>query len=416
MFLVELLVEVSGIRLKNPVMNAACPISRDYESVKQLVDNGVGGVVAKTISVAPAIVPRPSMGVVDRALGRFHVLKTVKPGDVRIQPVDPGNTRFIYAVLNAELWSDIPPEHYLEREYPSMIKYCREHGVAFFASIGYKPEELSLLGPKIEKAGANAIEFSTHYIGRDYRPIVEAAKALRESVSIPIFAKLSPFTPNIPELVKELEAVGVDGVVATNTIGPALSIDVETGLPIVGGPYGYGWMSGPALKPLALAIVAEVARNTKLPIIGCGGITRGVDVIEYFMAGASAVQVCTAALIEGPGVFKRILKELEEWLRTHGYTSILDVKGKSLKYLKPEPRRTWAKTPIVEEKRCIGCGFCVQVCNYGAVQVVEGEKKRTAKVDITKCYGCGLCTTVCPTRAIRFLEEPCSARSPLSPF
>ncbi|MEM4947320.1 MAG: 4Fe-4S binding protein [Thermosphaera sp.] len=403
--MVDLSVEIAGLKMKNPIMNAACPISRDAETMKLLIDNGVGGVVAKTISVKPAIVPRPSMGVVDRGLGRFHMLKPVKPGETRVTPVDSGNYRFIYALLNAELWSDIPAEHYLEREYPIVKNYCKDHGVAFFVSIGYKPEELSLLGPKVEKAGAEAIEFSTHYIGKDYRPVIEAAKALRESVSIPIFAKLSPFTPNIPDLVKELEAVKVDGIVATNTIGPALSIDVETGLPIVGGPLGYGWMSGPALKPLSLAVVAEVARNTKLPVIGVGGISRGVDVIEYFMAGASAVQICTAALVEGFSVFQRIISETKSWLEKHGYSSILDVKGLALKYLKPEPRRVWAKSPVVEEKRCIGCGFCEQVCDYDAVHIEESEKgRRVAVVNGAKCYGCGLCTTVCPTRAIHFIE------------
>lgn len=402
---VDLSIEIAGIKMKNPIMNAACPISRDAETMKLLIDNGVGGVVAKTISVKPAIVPRPSMAVVDRGMGRFYFLKTLKPGDVRITPVDAGNHRFIHAFLNAELWSDIPAEHYLEREYPIVKNYCRERGVAFFVSIGYKPEELALLGPKVEKAGADAIEFSTHYIGKDYRPVVEAAKALRESVSIPIFAKLSPFTPNIPDLVKDLEKVRVDGIVATNTIGPALNIDVETGMPIVGGPYGYGWMSGPALKPISLAVVAEAARSTKLPIIGVGGITRGVDVIEYFMAGASAVQICTAALVEGFSVFQRILNETVTWLEKHGYSSILDVKGLALKHLKPEPRRVWAKPPLVDEKKCIGCGFCQQVCDYDAVHVEEsGGGKRLAVVDKTKCYGCGLCTSVCPTRAIHFEE------------
>ena len=400
-------VELAGLKLKNPLMNAACPISRDAETMKILIDNGVGAVVAKTISVKPAIVPRPSMGVVDRGLVRAQILKTYGPGDIRIVNADSGNYRFIYALLNAELWSDIPAEHYLEREYPIVKEYAKQKGVPFIVSIGYKPEELALLGPKVQKAGAEAIEFSTHYIGKDYRPVVEAAKALREAVDIPIFAKLSPFTPNIPELVKELEKVGVDGIVATNTIGPALHIDVETGLPIVGGPKGYGWMSGPALKPLALAVVAEAAKNTNLPIIGVGGITKGTDVIEYFMAGASAVQICTAVLIEGPGIFKRIAKEIEQWLNRHGYDSILDVKGLALKYLGPEPRRTWAKPPVVDAKKCIGCGFCEQVCDYGAAKVIVTEEgKRVATVNVDKCYGCGLCTSVCPTRAIHFENEP----------
>jgi len=403
--LVDLSVEISGLKLKNPLMNAACPISRDAESMIELVNAGVGAVVAKTISIKPAIVPRPSMAVVDRGFFRGSILKTLKPGDVRIVPVNSGNYRFIYAFLNAELWSDIPAEHCLEREYPIVEKYCEERGVVFIASIGYTPEELSLLGPKIEKIGIRAIEFSTHYIGRDYRPIVEAAKALRESVSIPIFAKLSPFTPNIPELVKELEKVGVNGIVATNTIGPALHIDVESGMPIVGGPYGFGWMSGPALKPLALAVVAEAALNTKLPIIGVGGITRGVDVVEYIMAGATATQICTAAIVEGLGVFKRILNELEEWMKRHKYESIYDFKGIALKYIKPEPRRVWAKPPVIDEKKCIGCGFCELTCTYKAVKVVEELGKRKARIDVTKCYGCGVCTSLCPTRAIQFIEE-----------
>lgn len=399
-------VEFAGLKFKNPIMNAACPISRDAEMMKALIDHGVGGVVAKTISVKPAIVPRPSMAVVDRGLGRLVVLKTIKPGDIRATVADAGNTRFFFGLLNAELWSDIPAEHYLEREYPVVKEYAKKAGVPFIVSIGYTPDELANLGPKVQRAGADAIEFSTHYIGRDYRPVVEAAKALRESVDIPIFAKLSPFTPNIPELVKELEKVGVDGIVATNTIGPALNIDVETGLPIVGGPYGFGWLSGPALKPLALAVVAQVAMNTKLPVIGVGGIIRGVDVIEYFMAGASAVQVCTAALIEGFGVFQRLVKEVDEWLARHGYSSILDVKGVALKHLKPEPRRVWAEPPTVDPKKCIGCGLCEQVCDYGAVRVVTDERgKRVATVSAERCYGCGLCTSVCPTRAIAFKEQ-----------
>ncbi len=398
--MVDLSIEIAGLKFKNPIMNAACPVSRDAEAMKILIDNGVGGVVAKTISVEPAIVPRPSMAVVDRGIGRVFVLKTIRPGEIKIASMPSSNYRFIYGFLNAELWSDIPAEHYFEREYPLAIDYARKHNVVFIASIGYKPEELALLGPKCVKAGVDAIEFSTHYIGRDYRPVVEAAKALRESVDIPIFAKLSPFTPDIPVLVKELEKAGVDGIVATNTAGPALHIDIETGKPIVGGPNGYGWLSGPALKPLALAIVAEIAKNTKLPVIGVGGISSGRDVIEYFMVGATAVQICTAALVEGPSVYRRIINEVEEWLKRHGYQHILDIHRYALKYLKPEPLRTYAKPPVVDTRKCIGCGFCEQVCNYDAVHVVEGK----AVVDIMKCYGCGLCTSICPTRAIHFDE------------
>ncbi|MEM2383267.1 MAG: 4Fe-4S binding protein [Desulfurococcaceae archaeon] len=407
--MVSLEVSFAGLYFKNPLMNAACPISRDSDSMIKLIDAGVGGVVAKTISIAPAIVPRPSMAVVDRGVATSTILRTLAPGKIKAQPQsNTGNMRVFYALLNAELWSDIPTEHLLEREYPVVRKYASERGVPFIASIGYKPFELRILGSKVQRAGVNAIEFSTHYIGQDWRPIVEAAKVLRESVDIPIFAKISPFTPNIPELIKELEKVSVDGLVATNTIGPALSIDLETGKPIVGGPYGYGWMSGPALKPLALAVVAMAAKHTKLPIIGVGGVSRGEDIVEYFMAGASAVQVCTIVLIEGYSSIGRLLKELERWLIMHKYTSILDVKGVALKYLSDKPMRTWPIPPVINEVKCIGCGLCEQVCNYEAIKVLEknisGRVKLTASIDQAKCYGCGLCVSVCPTRALKFTE------------
>ncbi|MEM1825969.1 MAG: dihydroorotate dehydrogenase, partial [Desulfurococcaceae archaeon] len=130
---IDLSVEISGIRFKNPLMSASCPISRDSESIKKLVDNNIGGVVAKTISITPALVPRPSIAIVDRGLGRFYVLNTVKPGEIRVESTDHLNVRFIYSILNAESWSDISFEHYLEREYPIAIKYCRENNVRFFA-------------------------------------------------------------------------------------------------------------------------------------------------------------------------------------------------------------------------------------------------------------------------------------------
>lgn len=407
--MVNLEVSFAGLYFKNPLMNAACPISRDADSMIKLIDAGVGGVVAKTISIDPAIVPRPSMAVVNRGLTTSIILKTLAPGKVKAQPQsNTGSMRVFYALLNAELWSDIPSEYLLEREYPVVRKYASERGVPFIASIGYKPLELRILGSKVQRAGVNAIEFSTHYIGQDWRPVVEAAKTLRESVDLPIFAKISPFTPNIQELVKELEKIGVDGLVATNTIGPALSIDLETGKPIVGGPYGYGWMSGPALKPLALAVVAMAAKHTKLPVIGVGGVNRGEDIVEYFMAGASAVQACTIILTEGYNSIGRLLRELEKWLTMHRYTSILDIKGVALKYLSDKPMRTWPLPPTIDEAKCIGCGLCKQVCNYDAVKILEenigGKTRLAASIDQVKCYGCGLCVSVCPTRALKFTE------------
>ncbi|RLG84525.1 MAG: dihydroorotate dehydrogenase [Thermoprotei archaeon] len=396
---VDLSVEIAGLRFKNPILNAACPISRDGKAMEKLAEGGAGGLVAKTFSVTAAKVPRPHMGVVNRGVIGV-VIPTYKEGKL-VTKISYIRGAF-YAFLNAELWSDLPPEQWLNKELPYARKVADKYGIPLIASIGYKAHELRELGPKAVKAGAHAIEFSTHYLGFDYKPVIESAKALREAVNVPIFPKLSPHIYGLKELVKELEKVGVDGIVAINTLGPTLHIDIETGKPIMGGPYGHGWLSGPALKPLGIAIVAEIAKVTKLPIIGVGGVSQPEDVIEYIMAGASAVQICTAVIVEGPQVFRRLAEGVAKWLKDHGYSSIEDIRSMALKYLTEQPGWFEVRPPVVDEDKCIACGLCEQVCNYDAAHLIEKNGKRVATVNPEACYGCGLCTTVCPTRAIHF--------------
>lgn len=372
---VNLSVEIAGIRLRNPTMTAAGPTSRDGNALKKAAEGGVGGLVAKTISVNPAVVPRPNISVADK-------------------------TSIFRALLNSETWSDIPYQQWIDREY----RIAKQTGLPVFASIGYSADDLRKLGPLVEKAGVDAIEFSLHYLGFDYRPMIEIAKALRESVEVPIFAKLSPHIINLVEFSKELEKVGVDGIVAINTYGPCLHIDIETGRPTLGSESGYGWISGPALKPLAVRCVADVARAVKTPVIGCGGVMRGVDAVEHIMAGASAVQICTGAILKGPNMYGGVAKEIEKFMRDHGYDSIEDMRGMALKYLPKEPRLK-KEPPLTNDERCIGCRLCERYCVYEAVKVEEFKPREfKVMIDKSKCYSCGLCTSVCPTGAVFYWQ------------
>ncbi|HDN76037.1 MAG TPA: 4Fe-4S dicluster domain-containing protein [Acidilobales archaeon] len=399
---VDISVEIAGLRFKNPILNAACPISRDGRAMERLAEGGAGGLVTKTISITAARVPRPHMGAINRTYISL-IVPQYRNGKLvtRITKVRGA----VYGFLNAELWSDLPPEQWFREEIPYARKVAEKYGIPLIASLGYKAHELKELGPKAVKAGAQAIEFSTHYLGFDYRPVIESAKALRESVDVPIFPKLSPHIMGLRDMVKELEKIPVDGIVAINTLGPTLHIDIETGKPLMGGPSGHGWLSGPCIKPLGIAIVAEIAKTTKLPIIGVGGIANPEDVIEYIMAGATAVQVCTQAIIEGPQVFRRLAEGVAKWLKEHGYSSIEDVRGMALKYLPSEAAWYESRPPRVDESKCIACGLCEQMCDYDAVRLVEKNGRKVPVVDIAKCYGCGTCTSVCPTRAIYFPEE-----------
>ncbi len=392
----DLSVEVAGIRFRNPVLTAAGPPSQNGSALLAAARAGAGGLVAKTISVEPAKVPRPTMAALDRGMTDFSIYYALGGRIVRRTRTKMFTPR---GLLNIELWSDLPYQRWLDVEY----KVAKSSGLPLIASVGYTADDLRFLGPKVQEAGVDGIEFSLHYVGIDYKPLLEIAKALRESVDVPIFAKLSPHILGLTEFAKELERIGVDGIVAVNSLGPTLMIDIETGRPLLGGKMGEGWLSGPAIKPLALRVVAEVAKNTSLPVIGVGGVTSGADAIEFFMAGASAVEICTGAILEGPGIYGRVAREIGEWLDEHGYDSVEDVRGMALKYL-PEDYQYEVRNPGVDPDLCTACGLCEEVCRYDAIKVVEVDGRKTASVNQYACYGCGLCTTVCPTRAVRFVD------------
>ncbi|MEW5761378.1 MAG: 4Fe-4S binding protein, partial [Candidatus Thermoplasmatota archaeon] len=159
------------------------------------------------------------------------------------------------------------------------------------------------------------------------------------------------------------------------------------------GGTGYGWLSGQAIRPIALRFVYEIAKNVKIPVIGVGGIYSGEDAVEFIMAGASAVQICTAAILKGPKIFGQVAQELRKFLENHGYGSIDDIKGIALK------RKAKKLVPIVNEN-CTGCGLCESSCPYGAIKI-----EKIAKIDEKKCFGCGLCVSRCRktwVKALRF--------------
>lgn len=362
--MVSLAVDLRGLKLRNPILTAAGPTTRNGDALLQAAKGGAGGLVAKTISLEPAEVPRPSMAKVKDSL------------------------------ISAEPWSDLSYKKWLTEEYPK----AKQARLPLIASIGYKPEEVRELAPKVVEAGADALELSTHYLGKDPSQVVEATKSAKEVADIPVLVKLSPHVPDIVTLAQKSEEAGADGIVAIDTLGPSLAIDIETTQPILGSAGGHGWLSGPAVKPLAVRCVADIARAVKVPVIGVGGISNGRDAIEFIMAGASAVQICTAAIVRGSKIYGVIADEMTRFMRIKGYNSIEDFRGIALKHLPEQPLRTSSKPPEVLASKCTGCGLCERYCLYDAVRIIG----KIARIDPVKCYGCGLCVSVCPERAIRF--------------
>lgn len=355
----NLKVNILGMEFNNPIFTAAGPGSKDGDLCVKAVKGGAGGLVTKTISIEPAAVPRPCMA------------KT--------------NAGF----LNTELWSELPKEQWVEKEY----KRAKEAGVPMIVSMGYTADQIKKVAPLV-RPYADAVELSTHYVGTDVAPIVEAMKAAKAALNCPVFMKMSPHT-DIQKIAKALEDAGADGLVMINSLGPCMAIDVETGYPIMGSENGYGWLSGSSIKPVAIRNIYDASKVINIPIIGVGGITCGRDAAEMLMAGAQSVQVCTESILKGTGVYGKIAKELNEFLDSHGYKDVNEIIGLAHKKSEERNFRVEAIAPIVNQELCIKCGQCKVSCVYEAIEV--GEK---LIIDKGKCFGCGLCVTRCPKKAL----------------
>lgn len=355
----DLTTNLLGMVLRNPIMPAAGPPGRDGAALLACARGGAGALVAKTISTRAAIPPIPNMADIG------------------------GND-----MVNTELWSELPPETWLATEYAT----ARTAGLPLIVSLGYTAEEIAQLAPRVAPF-ADAVELSTHYIGTDAAPMVGAIRAAKAALNVPVLIKLSPHRDDMAEAARAAADAGADGIVAINSFGPVLSLDIETAMPRLGGMNGYGWISGPALKPLALRCVRDIARAVPLPVIGVGGVARGTDAVEMLMAGATAVGVCTAAILRGPAVFGKICAELSEWLDAHGHDSVRDIVGRAL-------TKAWPAgplpAPIVSNAACNSCGLCVTACVYGAIALVD----ESIAIDGERCTRCGLCVTRCRQAAI----------------
>lgn len=354
----DLTVNLWNLRLNHPIMPAAGPPVVDGDALLACAEGGAAALVTKTVSKAGAVIAHPNMA------------------------------DFKTYFLNTELWSELSPEQWLEVEYPK----AKTAGLPMIISLGYSADDIAWLAPKV-RPFADALELSTHYIGSDPRPMQDAVKAAKDAVDVPVTVKVTPHHDILRAAVAAQEA-GADGIVAVNSFGPAFGVDIEHGGRLWMGGKGYGWISGPALKPLALRAVYDIKRGTDLPVIGVGGITRGTDVIEYLMAGAAAVQVCTAAITKGPGIYGKLAKEVDDWLGKHNYVSVKEIQGLAVKQEPP----LMTREPEILLDRCTGCGLCVTSCVPAALTLKE--KKIT--VDPELCVHCGLCISRCPTGTLQF--------------
>lgn len=382
---------LAGVPLRNRVIVAAGCHGADADIILETSQQGVAAITTKTI-VAQAV-----------------------------QDVRPCFAQVEGGFLNCVFGTTLPAEQWFERELPR----ASESGVPIIASVaGLSAEESADLASRAVAAGATMIEMPTvcPHMGEilealfpgltmpppevhDVAPYVANIQAVKKVVSVPIIAKFSAlFHANVVEWATAAEAAGVDAIACADAFGPVMAIDIETGEPALGGPRGAGGLTGPALKPIALRMILEMAQHVSIPLIGVGGISRAEDAIEYFMAGASFVGVVTAGHLKGAGAFNEIVAGIDRWVTSHGYSDVSEFIGLTLRRIDMRRQRslvaiTTPQMPIVDADLCIACGECEISCVYDAIHVNDED---VAEPDQTKCYGCGVCRDACPVLAIRF--------------
>lgn len=347
-----------GLILANPLMPASGPLVGDLEKLMFMRDAGCGAVVTKTISSELPDVPKPCIY---------------------------GDRHF---VMNSELWSE---HHYSLWEERILPAYAEKKDRPLIISLGYKKEDMELLVPIFDRF-ADAFEISTHYVGTDLSVIERTVRTIRRHTEKPVYMKISPHIPDPAAFARAIKESGAQGVVAINSLGPTMKIDSRKRRIRYGNEQGFAWTSGPAIKNLALATVYRIKQaEPSLTVIGVGGIASADDVIEFLLAGASAVQMLSAALIKGKSLYQKIIADLPERLKENGFMSVDDAIKTTLR----SDVSYRASVPELIEKKCIRCNLCVDVCPYFAI-----EMKDVITFDADKCFECGLCVTKCPTGAI----------------
>lgn len=291
---------LGGLVMSTPLVGASGTVGSGWEIARAADVTAYGALVAK--SVADEAWPgRPPPRLAPAGLGMLNGIGIQNPG------IDE------WVRLTAPRLARLPVPVWGSAVAGTPAGYARV--ATGFVQAGLSAVEINLSCPNLEDGRMFALD-----------PAASAAVvgAVRAAVPVPIGAKLSPNAADVAEVAIACRKAGADWVTLTNTAWGA-GIDIETRRPLLSGRIG-GY-SGPPLKPIALRCVLEVAEaEPGLPILGCGGVTRGADVIEYLMAGASAVALGTIHFAE-PRAARRILREVEEWCDEHQVGALSDLIG-----------------------------------------------------------------------------------------
>ncbi|WP_380053086.1 NAD-dependent dihydropyrimidine dehydrogenase subunit PreA [Falsihalocynthiibacter sp. SS001] len=382
-----------GIKSPNPFWLASAPPTDKEYNVRRAFEAGWGGVVWKTLGAEGP----PVVNVNGPRYGAIF-----------------GADRRLLGLNNIELITDRPLQTNL-REIKAVKRDYPDRAVVVSLMVPCEEEAWKAILPVVEETGADGVELNFgcphgmaergmgSAVGQVPEYIEMVTRWCKQNTRMPVIVKL---TPNITDVRKPAEAAkrgGADAVSLINTINSITSVNLDamSPEPMIDGKGTHGGYCGPAVKPIALNMVAEIARNPEtagLPISGIGGVTTWRDAAEFMALGAGNVQVCTAAMTYGFKVVQEMISGLSQWMDEKGHTSTADFIGQATpnvtdwQYL----NLNHVTKAVINQDDCIKCGRCYAACEDTSHQAILMSDDRVFTVDDSECVACNLCVNVCP--------------------
>ena len=398
-----------GIKSPNPFWLASAPPTDKEYNVRRAYEAGWGGVVWKTLGMEGP----PVVNVNGPRYGVIH-----------------GADRRVLGLNNIELITDRPLEVNL-REIKQVKRDWPDRALVISLMVPCEEMAWKDILAAIEDTGADGVELNFgcphgmsergmgSAVGQVPEYIEMVTRWVKQYSRMPCIVKL---TPNIADIRKPAEAAkrgGADAVSLINTINSITSVDLDlfAPQPTIDGKGAHGGYCGPAVKPIALNMVAEIARNPAtagLPISGIGGVTSWRDAAEFLALGAGNVQVCTAAMTYGFKVVQEMISGLSQYLDDKDI-ALADLIGRAVPNVTDWQflNLNYTTKAVIDQDMCIKCGRCYAACEDTSHQAIAMLPGRIFEVKDDECVACNLCLDVCPVEdCITMRELPVGATDP----
>lgn len=394
---------LAGIESPNPFWLASAPPTNSGYQVQRAFEAGWGGAVWKTLG-EPII----------NTTSRFAAVSF--------------NGQRVAGFNNIELITDRPLHVNLKEIYETKKRFP-DHAIIASLMVEPKREKWHDIVKRVEDVGVDGLELNfgcPHGMAErgmgaasgQQPDLVEAQTMwVKEVAETPVIVKLTPNITDITVTARAAVRGGADAVSMINTINSLAGVDIDTWntIPHVAGKGAHGGYCGPAVKPIALNMVAECARNPDIhvPISGIGGISSWKDTVEFLLMGATNVQVATAAMHHGFSIVEDMIDGLNSYLDEKGISSVREIVGKSV-----EKYSDWGNLDLnyrvvarINNDVCINCNKCHISCEDASHQCIErlidANGEPYLQVREEDCVGCNLCSIVCPVDgAIDMVELP----------